>query len=56
MELEYPLWRIWIETGISVQEIMYEWTLTDVLKANAMLDMKESYKNAIQSYYKVKEE
>jgi hypothetical protein len=33
------LWRIWYEKGTPLNELRYEWTYEDLLKANAILDM-----------------
>lgn len=46
MEYEYPIWRIWLEGNDSFKEIAENWTLTEVIKANAILDMKYDIKMA----------
>jgi hypothetical protein len=33
------IWRIWHEKGTPLNELRYEWTYEDLLKANAILDM-----------------
>jgi hypothetical protein len=49
LEQEYPLWRIWLKTGTPVHELR-KWLYIDVLKANAILDMKEDQEAA---YYEM---
>ena len=42
MEIEYPIWRIWSKGRDSFKEIAENWTLSEVIKANALLDMEEA--------------
>lgn len=47
MQAEYPIWRVWLrKDGMSLDELRYEWTYEDILKANALLDMEEDYRIA----------
>ena len=46
LELEMPLWRIWLETGTDI-ELIRKWTYPDVLKALAVLDMRDEYRMAM---------
>ncbi len=47
-EAEWLVWRIIEESGfkISRYQIETEWSLDDVFKANALLDMKQDYQTA----------
>ena len=47
MQEEWPLWRLWLDKGVPIKEIQEQWTLEDVLKANAILDMKEAYETGL---------
>jgi hypothetical protein len=47
METEYILWRIWKKTSIPIDELRYKWTYSDILKANALLDMDNDYESAM---------
>jgi DNA-binding CsgD family transcriptional regulator len=42
METEYPIWRIWSKGKDSYKDIAENWTLSEVVKANALLDMQET--------------
>ncbi len=53
---ELPIFRIWEETGTSLNEIRYEWTYDDVMKANAILDRKACISIAQESYMAQKAE
>jgi hypothetical protein len=33
------IWRVWHDKGTPLNELRYEWTYPDLLKANAILDM-----------------
>jgi hypothetical protein len=44
---EYPLWRLWLSKGIPLQELRWNWTYPDILKANAVLDFQDDYELAI---------
>lgn len=35
----FPIYRVWKDTGTSLNEIMYEWSTEQVMQANAVLDM-----------------
>ena len=49
MEILFPIFRIWKETNTSLHEVMYEWTYTEVMQANAILDMYQSNDIATQA-------
>jgi len=36
--------------GISLYELKHEWSYPDLLKANALLDMEEDYKNVYNGF------
>jgi len=36
------MWRVWKRTGTPLNEIFYEWTYEQVMKANAVLDMYDA--------------
>jgi len=40
------LWRVWLEKGVPLNELKYEWTYPDLLEANAVLDMYSSHEIA----------
>jgi hypothetical protein len=51
--IEYPLWRIWTKKGTPLNELKYQWTYPDILKALAIMDMEDDYDCAIEGYQKV---
>ncbi len=46
----FPIYRIWKETGTSLNEIKEQWTYEDVLNANAILDMYQSLEKATSAF------
>lgn len=40
MKEELEIWRLVLEGIVSLQEIEQSWSLDDVMRANALLDMK----------------
>ena len=40
MQVELPIWRLVVHRVATLQELETHWSLDDVDKANAMLDMK----------------
>jgi hypothetical protein len=51
MEAEYPIWRIWLAKNVPLNELRWEWTYEDILKANAMLDYQEAYDLAMEGMH-----
>ena len=49
------MWRIVEEKGIDPNIIRHTWTRVDVMKFNAILDMRASYSHAETGYNKQKE-
>ena len=47
LEYEYPVWRLWLEGKDSFREICEQWDYNTVMKANALLDMRETYEAGI---------
>ena len=56
MMSEWPIWRLVAEYHISPQEIHEKWSLSDVFKANAVLDMKHDQALAEAGKQKIKED
>ena len=50
IEQEWLLWRIWLKKGTPLNELKYDWTYIDLLKANALLDMEETNEIAVTEY------
>ena len=49
IEAEFPIWRIWLAKGGDIT--MYKkWSYTDIMKANALLDMKEDIDSACNAF------
>lgn len=53
MEIEFPIWRIWMEKKVSLYELKYNWTYEDILKANALLDMKDEIGLAMDMWQEI---
>lgn len=50
LQEEYPIWRIVMSgKGVSLSDIEY-WTLEDVEKFNALLDMEQDHQDAHRMY------
>jgi len=47
---EFPIWRVWLNTNEPLNEIRFNWTFIDVMKANALLDMQDDMKGAVDAY------
>lgn len=46
---EFLVWRIWNEKGVPLKEIQEYWSYEDLLKANALLDMKDDFELALEA-------
>jgi len=44
------VWRVWEAKGVPLHELKYEWTYRELLEANAVLDMYQSYEIANEAY------
>jgi hypothetical protein len=44
------MWRVWNEKGVPLHELKYEWTYRELLEANAVLDMYQSFEIANDAY------
>ena len=42
MQIEFPLWRIWMAEKVPLSELRWEWSYPDVLKALAILDYEDA--------------
>jgi hypothetical protein len=38
---------VWIDKGVSLDELRYEWSYEDIMKANAVLDMAQAINLAL---------
>lgn len=47
MEIELPIWQICLHKKIPLNEIRYGWTYTDLLKAQAIMQMEQDYDLAL---------
>jgi hypothetical protein len=52
---EYQFWRIVRDLKLSPESVD-RWTLHDIRRANAFLDMSQDYKSAWHAFYEVKAE
>lgn len=50
LDAEYPAWELVLEHGIPLAEMERDWSLPDIHKAAAILQMKAAYKAAYESY------
>lgn len=48
---QYPIYRIWLKKGTPLNELNYEWTYEDIIKANAVLDMEQCYETVQDMYH-----
>ncbi len=53
---EFPIYRIWLEKGTSLHELSYDWTYEEIIKANAILDMRQCYDTVQDVYHAEKTE
>jgi hypothetical protein len=47
LEDEWLLWRIWLTGLASLRELKEDWTYVELLKGNAVLDMRDAYETAL---------
>jgi hypothetical protein len=52
---ELLLWRVVCELRIPLGDLTTSWTLMDLLKANAYLDMKKTYSEAWDAFHEPEE-
>ncbi|MFX0205155.1 MAG: hypothetical protein ACFFDT_04155 [Candidatus Hodarchaeota archaeon] len=46
---EWPVWRLIFDGGQTLEEVD-SWDYEDIMKANAILDMRDDYGTAIRQY------
>jgi len=51
LEAEFPAWRIVLECGLPLSEVD-KWDLSEIQKANSLLEMKSDYEAAGSAFGK----
>jgi len=50
MEWEWPIWKICFTNKISLNEVRWKWTLSDIFKALDYMEMENDYEAASNQY------
>jgi hypothetical protein len=52
---EWMIWRIWLTKKVPLNELKWEWSYPDLLKANSILDYQETWDAALEGTTEVPE-
>lgn len=53
LQTEWPFWRLVLDLKLSITEVD-KWSLNEVYRANALLDMQDDYEDAMNAYERAK--